>query len=132
MRLVTVVLAGSLALASAACGASTEPGAASAVQLKVLSPTAGGSTPLPANISYEVSGANLSPGGWTLRVEVDLGSEHPAFDFPISTNAGTVTLAEDKMLSGRRDLVVSLRDGSGAVRATVRLAGVTLEGGRGG
>lgn len=102
----------------------------SAVQLRVLSPAAGGRVALPAPVSYEVSGVDVSSGRWTLRVEVDLVSAHPTFDFVITSNAGSVTIGEDNMFSGVRDLVVSLVDGSGNVRASVRVARVTLEGGR--
>jgi hypothetical protein len=107
---------------------------ATAPSLQILSPKAGDDVSAPFTVRFLISGIDSATLA-KLNIRMTIGN--PPFystTLPIDGPQGSATVPDDKMLSGRRDLVFSLAraDGSplAASPSSVLVAGVTISGRR--
>ena len=127
------------ASSSASVTTAVPPAAASqaettAPSLQILSPKAGEDVSAPFTVRFLISGIDSATlAGLNLRLTVG----NPPFYstmLPIEGPQGSATVPDDKMLSGRRDLVFSLARPDGARMAaspaSVMVVGVTISGRR--
>lgn len=113
----------------APAGSRTEPSSATpstsdpmaAVHITTL--RSGQTISLPATIGYAISGLRFNTTArYRLHVQVGNPGSH-SLDLPISGPTGTVELPRDKMLPGKRDLIISLtRTGVTPTRPAQRVA----------
>jgi hypothetical protein len=129
------------ALLLAGCGSAAAPdanaspdGLASGPSLRIVSPRDGDSVQQPVQVEYVISGI-AADAIQQYRLRVAVGSP------PISTTEvaltrlqGTAVLSDDKMVTGKRDLIFTLVKSDGTAPAnpalTVTVKGVTIAGGR--
>ena len=101
-----------------------------APSLQILSPKAGEDVSAPFSVRILISGIDSAI---LARLNLRLTVDNPPFYtavLPIDGSQRSATMPDDKMLSGRRDLVFSLARPDGAPmaasRASVVVAGVTI------
>ena len=102
--------------------------------IQILSPKADENVSAPFTVRYLISGIDSATlAGLNLRLTI---GDPPFYNLllPIDGLQGSATVSDDKMLSGRRDLVFSLARSDGAPLAaspaSVVVAGVTISGRR--
>lgn len=99
--------------------------------LEIIDPQAGATIKLPAEIRYQIAGADLHEGA-RVRIIVE---NLPTFDIPITEANGTFVLPDDKaaFLPGFRDVTFELISADGTRLAPpVTVDDLTIEGRRGG
>jgi hypothetical protein len=107
---------------------------ATSPSLQILSPKAGEDVSAPFTVRFLITGIDSAT---LARLNLRLTIGNPPFYttmLPIDGLQGSATVPDDKMLSGRRDLVFSLARTDGAAvaasPASVMVAGVTISGRR--
>lgn len=114
--------------------APTSESQATVPSLQIISPKAGDTVAAPFTVRYSISGIDTATLA-QLNIRMTIGN--PAFytiSLPISGSQGSVTVPDDKMISGYRDLVFSLvRVDQAPVAgspAAVVVSGITISGRR--
>jgi hypothetical protein len=101
----------------------TSPASGPMAVVHITTLRSGQTISLPATIGYAISGLRFNATA-RYRLHVQVGNRGSySLDLPISDPTGTVELPRDKMLPGKRDLIISLtRTGVTSARLAQRVA----------